>query len=261
MLKQLLLYVIVLFASGICAQAPSTKYAIDAYPIGGKEQLEQVMETQLTLPKALLTSHFEADLTVYFDVDSTGTATNIKVEHAQNNALRNEIKRMFSFIKFARTQNVYGDPYVLNFKLSTEKYHRFFKQKYKLSIKKPLPADSSYTIYSKADRSPEYFKNGEEGIKEMILTGMDYPKLAIEKSIQGTVVVEFVVETNGYITGVTVRQPLGGGCTEEAIRVIKFSRWQPAVLNGKFVRYKTSYPITFNLRNVNKDNTSSVQGL
>lgn len=261
MLKQLLLPAIVLFAQGSYAQAPSAKYAIDAYPVGGKEQLEQVLETQLTLPKTLLTSRFEAEPVAYFDVDSAGTAINIKVEHATNNVLRNEIKRMFSFVKFARTQNVYGDPYVLNFKITAEKYHRFFKQKYKVSIKKPLPADSSYVIYTKADRSPEYFKNGEEGIKEMILTSMEYPKLAIEKSVQGTVVVEFVVETNGYITGVTVKQPLGGGCTEEALRVIKFSRWQPAVLDNKFVRYKTSYPITFNLRNVNKDNTSSMQGL
>ncbi len=260
MLRNFFLGALACSAAALFAQAPSTAYAIDAYPLGGKDQLEQVLETQLTLPKTLVTSHFEAEPVAYFDVDSAGRAVNIKIEKASNNALRNEMKRIFGFLRFAKTQNAYGDPYVLNFKLSGDKYNHYFKQSNKLSFKKPLPADSSYAIYSKADRSPEYYKNGEEGLAALIISEMEYPRLAIEKSVEGTVVIEFVVETNGYITGITVKKPLGAGCTEEALRVIKKTRWQPATLNGKYVRYKTNYPITFSLRNVNHDNSSSSIG-
>jgi TonB family protein len=259
MLKKLLLIAAVFSSAYASAQAASTKYAIDAYPIGGKEQLEQVLETQLTLPKTVVTSNFDADIDAYFDVDAEGKATNIKINGARNNVLRNEMTRIFRFLKFAKTQNVYGDPYVLNFKLTADKYNHFFKQQNKLNLKKPLPADSSYTVYTRADKSPQYYKNGDEGLAEMILSEMEYPKLAIEKSVEGTVVLEFVVETNGYITDLVVKQGVGTGCTQEAIRVIKLTRWQPAVLENKLVRYRTTYPITFSLRNVNKDN-SSTQG-
>lgn len=260
MFKRYWLYAWLLFAVMMRAQAPApaaTKYAIATLPIGGKDQVEQVLQTQLTLPKALLTSHFEADITAYFDIDSTGKAVNIKLDGATNNALRNEMKRIFNFWKFVKGQNAYGDPYTINIKLSAEKYSRYFKQRNKLNLKKPLPADSSYAVYSRADVSPEYYKNGDEGLAELVLSEMEYPKLAIEKSVEGTVVLEFVVETNGYITDIIPRKNVGAGCTEEAIRVIKLSRWQPAILNNKLVRYKTTYPITFSLRNINKDNTSA----
>ena len=92
-----------------------------------------------------------------------------------------------------------------------------------------------------------------------ILSKIEYPKLAVEKSVEGTVVLEFVVETNGYLTGITVKQGINAGCTEEAVRLIKETKWQPALLNNKFVRYRTNYPITFSLRNINKDNTGSSQ--
>ena len=119
-----------------------------------------------------------------------------------------------------------------------------------------MAANRSYTIYSRADKSPEYYKNGDEGLAEFILSEIEYPKPAIENSIEGTVVVEFVVETNGYATNLIVKQGVNGGCSEEAIRLIKQTKWLPATLNNKFVRYKTNYPITFSLRNSNKSTGS-----
>ena len=190
---------------------------------------------------------------------------NIKFEgikNNNNNVLRNELIRMFSFWKFHKTLHLPNEsrPYFLTFKLSTEKYNKYFKQKNKLNLKKPLPADSSFIIYQKADKSPEYYKNGDDGLADFILSNIEYPKIAVEKSVEGTVVIEFVVETNGYVTGLAVKQPINAGCTEEALRLIKETKWQPAVVNNKFVRYKTTYPITFSLRNISKDNSSSQLG-
>ena len=87
---------------------------------------------------------------------------------------------------------------------------------------------------------------------------MEYPKLAIEKSVEGTVIVEFVVETNGYVTNANLKKGLGAGCAEEALRIIKSTKWQPAILNNKLVRYRTNYPITFSLRNVTRDASSTI---
>ncbi|MBA3680015.1 MAG: TonB family protein [Bacteroidetes bacterium] len=261
MLKKYIYILTTLWVTSISAQTSATSPEFEAKAIGGKEQIDQVLQTQLTLPKTLLTGNFDTELTTFFDIDSAGKAVNIKVDGGTNNVLRNEIKRVFGFIKFNHTLRLPDEsrPYFLMFKLSTDKYNKYFKQKNKFNLKKPLPADSSFIIYTKADKSPEFYKNGDEGLTEFILTTIEYPKLAIEKSVEGTVVVEFVVETNGYITGVTVKQPVGAGCTEEALRIIKLTKWQPAILNGKFVRYRTTYPFTFSLRNITKDNSSSNQ--
>lgn len=261
MLKKYIYVLSVIWINSLTAQTSATSPEFEAKAIGGKEQIEQVLQTQLTLPKTLLTGNFDTELTTFFDLDSLGKAANIKVEGGANNVLRNEVKRIFGFITFNKTLNLPNEsrPYFLMFKLSTDKYNKYFKQKNKFTIKKPMPADSSFIIYTKADRSPEFYKNGDEGLTEFILSNIEYPKLAIEKSVEGTVIVEFIVETNGYITGVTVKQPVGAGCTEEALRIIKLTKWQPATLNGKFVRYKTTYPFTFSLRNINKDNSSSNQ--
>ena len=264
MLKKYLFFLLTVYLTSVSAQTSSTSPEYEAIAIGGKTQIEQVLETQLTLPKILLTSNFDVEITTFFDLDSAGKAVNIKFEglkNNNNNVLRNELTRMFSFWKFNKTLHLPNEsrPYFLIFKLSTEKYNRYFKQKNKLNLKKPLPADSSYFVYVKAEKSPEYYKNGDDGLTEFILSQIEYPKLAIEKSVEGTVVIEFIVETNGYLTGITVKQGINAGCTEEALRLIKETKWQPAVLNNKFVRYRTNYPITFSLRNINKDNTSTNQ--
>jgi protein TonB len=261
MIKKIFFILMIAGFNQLFAQTSSTSPEYEAQAIGGKEQIEQVLQTQLTLPKTILTSNFDTEITTFFDLDSAGKAVNIKVEGNVNNALRNELLRVFKFWKFHKTLKLPNEsrPYFLIFQLSTEKYNRYFKQKNKLNLKKQLPADSSYVVYIKADKTPEYYKNSDEGLAEFILSQIEYPKLAIEKSIEGTVVIEFIVETNGYLTGITVKQGVNAGCTEEALRLIKLTKWQPAILNNKFVRYRTNYPITFSLRNISKDNTGGSQ--
>lgn len=256
-MRKILYFLAVLSLLPLCVAGQNAKYALEANIVGGKEQLEQVLQTQLTLPKTLLTSNLDKEVICYFDIDDKGAPVNIRIDGSTNNVLRDELKRVLSLMKYSKSPNAYNDPYFLTIKLSSTIYARYYKQRSKLNLKKEIAADTGNVVYSKADRAPEYYKNGESGMEEFVLTSMDYPKLAIEKSIEGTVVIDFIVEANGYVTNVTVRQPLGAGCSEESLRVIKLTKWQPALLNGKYVRYKSSYPITFSLRNISNDNSSS----
>lgn len=243
------------------AQNSIISVSTEAEVTGGKEALEQVLETQLTLSKLLLTKSFNKDVVAYFEIDSVNNASKITFNTGLNNLLALELKRIFKFLKFNRKTNVSETPYeyFLVFNLSTPKYNKYIKQRAKPVVKNDRQADSSFVIYTKADKSPEYYKRGEEGLTEYVMSEIQYPDIAREKSIQGTVALEFVVETNGFITGISVKQGVNGGCTEEAQRIIKHTKWQPAVLNGKYVRYKLNYPITFNLQNSFKDNSAPRQ--
>jgi TonB family protein len=75
-----------------------------------------------------------------------------------------------------------------------------------------------------------------------------YPKQARKQKIQGKVFVEFIVERDGSVTKVKTIKGIGGGCDEEAERVIALSpKWIPGRQRGKTVRQKMVLPINFKL--------------
>lgn len=82
-------------------------------------------------------------------------------------------------------------------------------------------------------------------------TNIKYPKAAREAGIEGKVVVEFIIEKDGGVSGTRVvnGQHLGGGLQEEAIRVIKnMPPWKPAMQNGQIVRSYMTQPVDFKLK-------------
>ena len=77
---------------------------------------------------------------------------------------------------------------------------------------------------------------------------MKYPETARNQEIQGRVYVAFVVEKNGSIGKVEILRGIGGGCDEEAMRVIKMlPKWKPGMQMGKAVRVRYKLPINFQL--------------
>jgi TonB family protein len=220
---------------------------------GGTAELVQVLQTQLSLPKNFSQSNFDETITIYFLLDSLNRPIKGLCKPGISPAANRELIRILNFMSYRRPEVDPQVPYFITLPLSAAKYNSYFKQKQKNNLKTTVSADSSMQVMSRSDKSPDFFKNGEEGLKDYLMSEIEYPKLAIEKSVEGTVIVEFIVETNGYVTNVSIKQGLGAGCSEEAIRLMQRTRWQPAVQNGKLVRYKMTYPITFSLRNTTKE--------
>ena len=76
-----------------------------------------------------------------------------------------------------------------------------------------------------------------------------YPQMAKESGIQGRVFVTFVVEKDGRVTDVRVLRGIGGGCDEEAIRVVQnMPKWTPGKQRGKSVRVQYNLPVKFTLQ-------------
>lgn len=87
-------------------------------------------------------------------------------------------------------------------------------------------------------------------ILEYINSNIRYPAAAIDQNIQGTVVVRFVVNTDGSISDVVATKELGGGCTAEAIRVIKaMPKWTPGRnAKGEYIAVYYQVPVKFVLQ-------------
>jgi len=101
--------------------------------------------------------------------------------------------------------------------------------------------------WSSAESVPE-FPGGLDAFGNFLSRNIRYPSAARKSHIQGRVIISFVVERNGTLHDIKVSRGIGGGCDEEAVRVIKLSpRWKPGVQNGRPVRVRYSVPLSFTL--------------
>ena len=127
------------------------------------------------------------------------------------------------------------------------------KPKDKKTIKDPLSeiTDLHHSGINEDDtllvveQNPE-FKGGKTAMLKYLSEKMHYPELAKQSSIQGTVFILFVVGKTGKISNVKMTLGIGGGCDEEAVRLVKeMPDWIPGKQNGKVVSVMYQIPIMF----------------
>ena len=103
-------------------------------------------------------------------------------------------------------------------------------------------------VYTFVEQNPE-FPGGEEALYKYLANNIKYPQKAREEGITGTVLISFVVEKDGSITGASIRRNVGGGCGDEALRVVKgMPKWKPGMQGGRPVRAQYTLPISFTLK-------------
>jgi TonB family protein len=78
----------------------------------------------------------------------------------------------------------------------------------------------------------------------------DYPPVARQKKVEGTVILGLLVDENGQVSDVQVLRPAGGtsGLNEAAVTAVRKWTFRPAVKAGKRVKVRVSYPIVFKLK-------------
>jgi periplasmic protein TonB len=95
------------------------------------------------------------------------------------------------------------------------------------------------------DVFPEFI-GGEDEMLKFLQQNIQYPKRAIEANVEGKVTLAFVVNIDGEINNIEVVRSIGGGCDEEAVRVVrKMPKWKAGKFNGKNVQVSYYLPITF----------------
>lgn len=103
-------------------------------------------------------------------------------------------------------------------------------------------------IFTVVENDPEY-PGGMEALYKYLASNIKYPALAKENNITGKVYVTFVVEKDGSIANPRILRDIGGGCGQEAIRVVKsMPKWKPGKQRGEAVRVQFNLPVSFNLQ-------------
>ena len=92
------------------------------------------------------------------------------------------------------------------------------------------------------------FPGGDKAMYEFLAKNLKYPQAAQDSNIQGKVYVQFTVDKDGTIINPKVARDIGGGCGEEALRVVKMMpKWKPGDQRGVKIRTQFNLPITFSL--------------
>lgn len=107
------------------------------------------------------------------------------------------------------------------------------------------PADEESEDFFVAVEEMPKMKGGQQWLYNQI----EYPEMARKAGIEGRVIVQFVVDEDGKAKDIKVLRGIGGGCDEEAKRVIKQAEFKPGYQRGNAVSVQMAQTINFNLKN------------
>ena len=92
------------------------------------------------------------------------------------------------------------------------------------------------------------FPGGAVELMKWLTKNLKYPATAQQRKVQGRVVAQFVINTDGSISDLELVEKLSTECDREALRVLRMMpNWQPGVMNAKPCRTKVCIPIVFKL--------------
>jgi len=103
-------------------------------------------------------------------------------------------------------------------------------------------------VFDVVEQQPSY-PGGMGALNQWLASNIKYPAMAAENGIEGRVVVQFVVERDGSVSGVHVVRGVDPSLDKEATRVVsQMPKWIPGKQNGSAVRVKYTVPVTFRLQ-------------
>ena len=105
---------------------------------------------------------------------------------------------------------------------------------------------------------PEY-PGGKEAFRTYIKSNLMYPKEAKENRVEGIVHLNAEIDDNGNVIDVIVEKPLGAGCDEEAVRLIKAVQFGKVKNRGMRVKTRKKFRIEFKLPPQKKINYTVVK--
>lgn len=112
---------------------------------------------------------------------------------------------------------------------------------------KTVVSQTNQKVFDAVEQMPEY-PGGMQAMIEFLQTNMKYPEDAAKQKVEGRVMVQFVVETDGSITDVHVAKQVFPSLDAEAIRVVQaMPRWTPGMDKGRVVRVKYNLPVVFRM--------------
>ena len=100
-------------------------------------------------------------------------------------------------------------------------------------------------------KAPEFIDGGESGFGQAITGEVNYPAEARRNNIEGDVIISFIVNENGAVNNITIKEDIGFGCGDSAKSAIQIvtdgTSFYPGELNGQQLKVKREVTLHFKL--------------
>lgn len=201
------------------------------YP-GGMEALIEYLGSNINYPDQAKQEGIEGKVFVNFIVEKDGSVGETKVIRGIGGGCDEEAIRVVSQMPDWIPGTQLGEA---------------VRVSYNLPINFKLDEQDKDTIFNVVEVMPE-FPGGTEALFAYISKNIKYPENAKKEGINGRVFINFIVEKNGKVGEVKLLRGIGGGCDEEAMRVVsEMPNWKPGLQDGQPVRVSYNIPIKFAL--------------
>ncbi len=213
---------------------------------GGRAKMMGFLAANISYPQAARDKGVEGRVYVSFVVNEDGSVSDVKVLRGIGGGCDEEAVRVVQSMPNWKPGTQKGKPVrvaynlPINFKLSGKSAVK--------TDKKSKMEPNKDGVYAIVEQMPE-FPGGQDQLLDYLISNIKYPKKAEEKGIEGRVYVSFVVNEDGSVSDVKVLRGIGGGCDEEAVRVVQsMPNWKPGVQKGKPVKVAYNLPVRFALK-------------
>ena len=231
-----------------------TQTIIPPEPYGGERLMKQFLQEEMVYPPPAIANGEEGNVDLSFTVGQDGIVSNIVVQKSVSPLVDKEAIRLLKLIQWYPAREI-GIAVKANYELrigfKIKRYEKWVKNRGYDAYSYPIePVDSSFKVFKRED-TDQYprpvFSSLDLNLSHFISTHLTYPEAAFRANVSGTVHLRFVVEPSGRISNIRVIEGVGGGCTEEAIRVVKMIDWLPGLKDKMAVRTCIPIEITFDI--------------
>ena len=221
---------------------------------GGKRLMKEFLEEEMVYPREALEKGIEGKVELKFIVHEDGSVSDIQVIESVSEDIDAEAVRLLKKILWHPATEI-GKPVAevhwLDIQFKIKKYEKWVRQRGYDQYSYPYePVDTSGKVYKREeiDQHPKpVFNSLDRDLGHFISSNLAYPEAAFRANVSGTVKLRFVVEPSGRISNIETIEAVGGGCTEEAIRVVKLIKWRPGIKEEMAVRTCLPLEITFDI--------------
>ena len=204
---------------------------------GGDSALVDYITHNVHYPQAEKAQGIQGKVFVGFIVEKDGSISNVEVKRGIGEECDAEAVRVVENMPKWIPGKQNGEPVRVSFMLPIN---------YKI-VEQPQAPSADTAQREVVERMPT-FPGGEEALMNFLRKNIRYPQYAVDQGISGRVFVRFVVEPDGTVSNIEILRGIGGGCDEEAVRVVKMMpNWIPGEAFGKKVRVTYTLPINFSL--------------
>lgn len=223
-------------------------------PISSNKIIQAYFAEAFHYPETVTLKKSNGKIIISFHVDTQGNTTDFQVVKGQDEQLIAEAIRLARKILWKPAIRN-GSPVESQAEIVVP-YHS--KQRLKQTspielnvIQYPILSDTSNKIYTFANVDqlphallPPKYRN----LNQYIASSLKYPESAIAAGIEGVVQLGLIVEEDGLSSNIHIINSVGGGCDQEAIRILQSIKWVPAIKDSLYVRSQSQIEVAFRLK-------------